>query len=200
MTHHHHHHHNERTFRAEDAHKLENPERLQWLPAGEILDRAGLKPGMKVADIGAGTGYFALPAAERVGASGRVFAVDLQPEMLKLLAAKLEGRSLPIDTLQGSADQTGLQDQSVDMVLLANVWHEVDDRAAALREARRVLLDGGRLVIVDWRADAAAPPGPPPEHRLGDDQVKHELGDQGWRVLASEHVGQFSYLVVASPV
>lgn len=194
-----HHHHNDRTFRAEDAHKLESPDRLKWLPAGDVLDLAGLKPGMKVADIGAGTGYFALPAAARVSATGRVFAIDMQPEMLELLAAKLHGTTLPIDTMVGTADRTGLADASVDMVLLANVWHEVDDRGAASREARRVLRDGGKLVIVDWSGDATPPPGPPLEHRIGADRVKSELSETGWNVGSLERVGQFHYLIVATP-
>ncbi len=78
---------NERTFRASEAHKLEDPDRQKWLPVQDVLAALDLRPGMCMADIGAGTGYFTLPAARAVGPQGRVFAVDLQPEML----AKLRG-------------------------------------------------------------------------------------------------------------
>ncbi len=72
---------NDREFKHTEAHKLEDPERLKWLPPAEILAHLRLGPGMKVADIGAGTGYFSIPIARAVGALGHVFAVDLQPEI-----------------------------------------------------------------------------------------------------------------------
>ena len=84
---------NDRVFKHTEAHKLEDPERLKWLPAAEILAHLRVAPGMKVADVGAGTGYFSIPIARAVGALGHVFAVDLQPEMLALLRGKLSDQT-----------------------------------------------------------------------------------------------------------
>ena len=188
----------QRRLRPEDAHKLERPERARWLPPDELLDRVGIRAGMVVADVGAGTGYFALPIARRVGEGGRVVAIDASPEMLELLRAKLDGTSLPVELVHGEAERTGVADACADVVLLVNVWHEVDDRVAAAGEARRMLRSGGRLVVVDWRDDVSGPPGPPADHRLGMGAVKTELRGWGWDVQAAEHVGEFSYLIIAS--
>jgi SAM-dependent methyltransferase len=78
----------ERLFRPERAHKLDDPERLKWLPP-EVVVRQLAHPGLRVADVGAGSGYFALPLAPAVPPGGRVFAVDLQPEMLQILRARV---------------------------------------------------------------------------------------------------------------
>ena len=75
---------NDRTFRPEHAAKLDDPARLNWMPPSEVLDCLGLAPGMAMADVGAGTGYFALPAA-KILAPGELFAVDLEPQMLAAL-------------------------------------------------------------------------------------------------------------------
>jgi precorrin-6B methylase 2 len=79
----------DRVFKHTEAHKLEDPERLRWLPPAEVISHLRLLPGMKIADIGAGTGYFSIPIARAVGDGGRVPAADLQPEMLELLRQKL---------------------------------------------------------------------------------------------------------------
>jgi ubiquinone/menaquinone biosynthesis C-methylase UbiE len=187
---------NERMFRHEHAHKLDDPERQTWLPAAAVIARLGLGPGMRVADIGAGTGYFALPIAASVQPGGHVFAVDAQPEMLELLRARVAG--LPITLVHGTADHTTLPDASVDLVLLANVWHEIDDTAAALAEARRIVRPGGRLAILDWRTDVEQPPGPPLDHRVSAAEASASLRSAGWASSGPEAVGTFSYLVVAT--
>lgn len=153
---------------------------------------------MVVADVGAGTGYFALPIARRVGEGGRVVAVDASPEMLEVLRAKLDDNTPRVELVHGEAERTGVAGASADVVLFVNVWHEVDDRVAAAGEARRMLRSGGRLVVVDWRDDASGPPGPPANHRLGMGAVETELRGWGWNIQSAEHVGEFSYLIIAS--
>ncbi len=86
---------NDRVFHASQAARLDSPERLIWLPPGEVVAHLGLAPGMTVADIGAGTGYFTLPIAKQVGPHGKVYAVDLQPDMLAILAKKVGRRQRP---------------------------------------------------------------------------------------------------------
>jgi SAM-dependent methyltransferase len=188
-----------RLFKAGEAQKLEDPERLAWLPPADVLRHLNLRPGMRVADVGAGTGYFALPIARELGPNGRVFAVDLQREMLRKLAAKLESPAAPQNILliEGDATRINLPDRSCDLVFMANVWHELDDRAAALREARRILLDGGRLVILDWRSNAPRPPASPIEHRISRETVARTLRAHHWTVERSRFVGRYSYLLIA---
>ena len=191
---------NERTFQAQHAHRLEDPERLKWLPPAEVISSLQLHPGMAVADIGAGTGYFSLPIAEAVGEEGKVFAVDFQQEMLGHIRQKLQREGLPpnIELLLGDATATTLPGQSVDLVFLANVWHELDDHAAVLVEAKRVLRPNGRIAILDWRPDVVQPPGPPLAHRIAPDAVGTTVQKEGWKVDSTRNVGSYSYLVKAS--
>ncbi len=191
----------DRLFKPSAAHKLEDPERLIWLPPNEVLEALSLRPGMNVADIGAGTGYFALPIALAILPGGKVFAVDLQPEMLDLLRAKLTGHAAPQNIIlgEGSAAETHLARGTADLVLIANVWHELDDHAATLREAQRILAPGGQLAILDWRTDVTPPPGPPLHHRIAAEDVRTFLLGAGWSCGPLRHIGRYNYLVLCSP-
>lgn len=190
---------NERTFSVADAHKLEDPERLKWLPPGEVITSLELQPGMSVADIGAGTGYFALPIARAVGTGGSVYAVDFQTGMLDLLGKKLIEPNAPsnIRLVHGTATHTTLPDKCVDFVFLANVWHEFDDHALVLKESARLLRKNGRLAILDWRPNVQQPPGPPLDHRISSTVVADTLRTNGWKFERSGNVGKYHYLVLA---
>jgi ubiquinone/menaquinone biosynthesis C-methylase UbiE len=191
----------DRVMSLADAHRLDNPERLRWLSPDSVLKLLLLRPGAVVADIGAGTGYFAIPLAQAIGPDGKVFAIDLQPEMLDLLRKTLEGTDAPhnISLLQGTAETTTLPQASCDLVFIANVWHEVPDHAAALREFRRVLRPDGALAIVDWRPDTEHPPGPPIEHRIDAAEVRRKLEERRWTVVENTSVGTYTYFILARP-
>lgn len=190
---------NERVFKHTEAHKLEDPERLKWLPPEEVLLKLQLTEGMKVADIGAGTGYFSIPIAKAVGASGHVFAVDLQPEMLKLLSKKLDqpNASHNISLHQGAASHLPLPAGGVDLVFYANIWHELDHPDSDFAEALRIAETGGRIAILDWRADQTPPPGPPRDHRISTESVSSFLTRKECGNVRSSNVGQYGYLVIA---
>ena len=190
----------DRVFDASQVHRLEARERLLWLPPSEILGWLELRPGMIIADIGTGTGYFAIPMAQAIAPGGRVFAVDLQPELLEVLRSKLAKPDAPenIVPLEGTASATGLADGSCDLALLANVWHELDDYAAAVAELSRILKPAGTIAVLDWRPDVERPPGPPLEHRVPAHQVQQFLHSHAKRVHAVRNVGQYSYLILAS--
>lgn len=187
------------TFKASDAHKLEDPERLKWLPVDDILARIGLRRSMTAADIGAGTGLFAIPMARAVGEAGRVYAVDVQPEMLDLLREKLARADAPpnVETVRGDAAATQLPGGCCDLVLAANVWHEIEDRRAALAEFARILSPGGRLALVDWRHDAGPPPGPPAAHRVPMRDAIFTLEHEGWELHHYGEAGPYRYLLIA---
>ncbi len=192
-----------RRFSPAQAHRLDAPERKVWLPIEPVLEAMELAPGMMVADIGAGTGYFALPVAQAVGETGHVVAVDVAPEMLALLRQKVTAARISnLDFVQAESASTGLDAGSVDRVLLANIWHEVDDRAATLAEVARVLRAEGRVVILDWSPDIpedeAPLPGPPLEHRIALSTVQQELVDHGWRITLTGRTGQYSWLAIAT--
>lgn len=186
---------NERTFNPAHAERLDAPERRVWLPPEEVLERLSLTPGVDVADVGAGTGYFAIPIAGAV-APGRVYAVDFELCMLDILRSRATGRS-NIELIEGTAEQTTIPAHSCDRVLLANLWHELDKRELVLRECARILRIGGQIVILDWRTDVEQPPGPPLPHRVPPNEVERLLVSEGWIRPRTSLVGTYSYVVAA---
>lgn len=188
----------ERRFSPTQAHRLDDPERKTWLPPEEILSKLDLQPGQTVADIGAGTGYFSLPLAKAVGKDGKIFAVDVEPQMLALLQDKLsESGCSNIECQAAEATETKLPAESCDLVFLANIWHELDDPAAMFGEASRLLKSTGKLAILDWRADLDSPPGPPQEHRVARKELEAALCNHGWKIVSASAVAGYSYLVIA---
>jgi len=191
----------ERLFNPQNAHKLEDPERLIWLPVRDVIRASAIRTGMHVADVGAGTGYFAIPLAQAVGPDGKVYAIDLQPEMLNLLREKINRPGVPrnIELVQGEASKTTLAAKSADLVLIANVWHELDDHEAALREAARILGSAGILAVLDWRPDVDPPPGPPSNHRLSATEVVQFLEKNRWIAAPPINIGRYSFFITAHP-
>ncbi len=186
----------EKRMSASRADRLEDPARLVWLPPSEVLGALKLRDGETVADVGAGTGYFALPMARAVGAKGRVYAVDAQAEMLARLKEKLRDAALTnVELVQAEADRTALPASACDLFFLANVWHELDDHAATLGEARRVLTPHGRIAILDWRPDVEQADGPPLAHRLDSAHAIGHLRAAGFEPLAQTFTGRYSWLV-----
>jgi ubiquinone/menaquinone biosynthesis C-methylase UbiE len=192
---------NERTFQARDAHRLEDPERLTWLPPDDVLALIRPLRGLTIADIGTGMGYFALPLARAVGQEGKVLAIDFQGEMIRRLERKVSESGAPgnLVILEGEAARTTLPDLSCDLVFMSNIWHELDNHPGVLGEVRRILKPEGRLAVLDWRGDIAPPPGPPPGHRVALESLRHLLLKHGWPVKAAVNVGLFSYLIITSP-
>jgi ubiquinone/menaquinone biosynthesis C-methylase UbiE len=184
----------ERFFSHQSAHRLGSAERRAWLDPDEIFDRLEIAPWMSIADIGGQTGYFAIPLAARLTAGGRVYAVEAEPESLRALAVEL-APGASVELVQGSAAKTTLPDESQNVVLFGNVWHELGDPDKALAEAERLLRWAGRIAIVDWRPDCAPPPGPPIHQRVAGFEVSEKLRQAGWQGLEVRRVGAYSYLV-----
>lgn len=171
--------------------RLESPERRRSLDPERFWDRVGLSPGATVVEVGAGTGYFAIPAARRVGPTGRVYAVDISGELIELLEERKGAQGLPsLFPVRSTHDRIPLPDALASLVLLANVLHDVPD--PTLREARRLLAPGGRFVNLDWKKEGT-PEGPPREIRLSPKEAEARLDAMDLEVEGSWEPGPYHY-------
>ena len=163
----------QRTNRFDPKHavRLYSEERSQMTPAGPILRAAGVDAGQIVVDLGAGPGFFTLPAARLVGSGGRVYAVDVQPGMLEVCQRRAAEAGITwIETVRSEESRVPLPDATADRVVIAFVLHEADDPAALLREAVRLLRPDGEVAVVE-SPKIEGTPGPPMEHRIGEDEL-----------------------------
>lgn len=186
----------DRRIAVEHAHRLDDPARKLWLPPGEVVGDLNLRAAESVADVGAGTGYFALPIAHALGSRGKVYAVDAQNEMLALLMKKARQSGIAnIVPIHATAESTGLPSSSCDHYFLALVWHELDNHQRSAQEARRVLKTGGKVAILDWRPDVEPEQGPPLAHRFPPSHAMEHLRTSGFHAVRHTEIGPYSWLV-----
>jgi SAM-dependent methyltransferase len=171
---------------------LERPDREDVQKSPAIMQALAFRPGERVADIGAGTGYFTFQVADAVGPSGRVMALDIAPEMLEYLELRVKARKAANVTLRRVAsDDPQLEPGSVDTILMIDAIHYVKDRVAYAKKLRTALAPGGRVVIIDYRPKPMTerPWGPPPEQQFPREQMDREMAAAGFRVS-----GAFDFL------
>ena len=153
---------------------FEDPKRDEKLQVNRVMDILGIKEGSGVADIGAGSGWFTVRAARRVGNSGLVYAVEINPDYLKHIEGRAEKERLPnVRTILGKEDDPLLPAQSVDAVLLLKTYHEVAQPIRLLKHVRQAMRAGARLGIIDRN-------GKGDDHGLDSDVVIREAARAGF--------------------
>jgi len=175
----------EHVFHFDQHARLDSPERRERQPPGPLVELIARSSPQVVADLGAGTGYFALPLAQQLPAA-RVICLDLEPRMLGLLDERAAGAGMfgRLETrLVTESPALPLTDGEVDAVVLVNLWHELGDPPATLAELARSLRSGGRLVICDWAPEGDREAGPPVEHRVAAGAVEAVLSESGWSAV-----------------
>jgi SAM-dependent methyltransferase len=175
------------------AKEFDDPARDVWQKPDEVLDALKLQPAARVADIGAGTGYFSVRIAKRIP-EGKLFAIDVQPDMLRYLQERAHREHLHVLVpILASAESPNLP-EPVDLLLLVDTYHHIDDRVAYFTKLRRSLRSDGRLAIVDFKLDA--PEGPPPEHRVSPEKTTAELKPAGYSLVATHQFLPRQYFLV----
>ncbi|MBM3735157.1 MAG: methyltransferase domain-containing protein [Acidobacteria bacterium] len=164
---------------------LVRPEReLEENPdlALKLLD---IPKGAVVADLGAGVGYYSLKIARIVGSGGKVYATDIQPEMLRLLRKRAEKEGVRnVETVLGGASATNLPDNSIDIILLVDVYHEFSEPQKMLASIAAAMKDNGRLVLLEFREEDPRVP-IRPEHKMSQATVTRELEAEGYEMEKS---------------
>lgn len=153
---------------------LERPERQQEERPDLLLRELDLKPGMVAADVGAGTGYYTSRLARAVGDSGSVYAVDVQPEMLELLAANMARQGVGnFKPVLATPRDPRLPPRSVDLILLVDVYHELEYPREVLEKLVAALAPGGRIAFVEYRAEDPRVP-IKTLHKMSEAQIRKE--------------------------
>jgi ubiquinone/menaquinone biosynthesis C-methylase UbiE len=143
----------------------------------------GLKPGMTVCDLGSGNGYHTLPMAEAVTEAGKVYAVDVQPEMIQMLKERIEEKAVKnIIPIVGEVDDPKLPPASCDMILLVDVYHEFSHPEAMLTGMKKALKPDGVIVLVEFRAEDDSVP-IKPEHKMSKAQIHKEMEANGLKLV-----------------
>lgn len=175
---------------------FDDPERDAWQKPHEVIEALKLKPDAMIADIGAGTGYFAVRFAHMVP-KGLVYAVDAEPDMVKYLSERAKRSGLGnLSAVQAQPGDPKLPGQ-MDLAILVDVYHHIDNREDYFRRLAGSLKPGGRLAIIDFRLDS--PVGPPRAARIAPEQVKAELQGAGYTVSEEHGFLPNQYFLVFRP-
>ncbi|MES2668639.1 MAG: methyltransferase domain-containing protein [Patescibacteria group bacterium] len=167
-------------------------------PQENVL-QLGLREGMKVGDLGSGSGHYAAAAASIVGPEGRVYAVDIQEDILKRVKDHAEEKGLRnVETIWGNFEKLGgtrLRDASLDAVILSNTLFQLDHQEGAIAEIKRILAPGGRLLVVDW-AGAYGGMGPLPHRVVSEHQAEELFITGGFHKVKAFRAGPHHYSIV----
>ncbi len=178
---------------------FDDPSRAEWQKPERIPAALGLKEGMAVADIGAGTGYFERFLAAAVGESGRVYAVDTEPKMVDHIRRRaIEEKTPNVEAVLAAPDDPRLPAAGVDVIFICDTWHHIGARIEYLGRLRAALRPGGRVAVVDFR-EGVLPVGPPPDHKIPARRVIAEFEEAGWSLLSESDLLPYQYFLTFVP-
>ena len=184
-----------RLFPPEHLGLLEGPDRDAWQQPEKVMDALGIAEGGIVADLGAGGGYFTIRLARRVGPNGRVYAEDVQRQMIESIARRVNRENLRnVTTILGTASDPRLP-APVDAVLIVGVYNEMAEPVALLRNVAADLKPNGRIGIVVFKKDGFGP-GPALEEREDPERVIREAEAAGLRLIKRETFLRYQYMLV----
>ncbi|KAA8923520.1 class I SAM-dependent methyltransferase [Thermoplasma sp.] len=163
--------------------------RKEWQDPDKIVDQLPISPGSDIVDLGSGPGFFTLPLAGRT--DGKVYAVDASDEMIEILKQRIDGHS-NIIPIKARAEKIPIPDGTVDLVFIANAFHDFDDKDAVLNEIYRILRDGGYLVDIDWKKDETTH-GPPVDIRIDRKDALLLISSHNFEIMNEIEAGEHHY-------
>jgi SAM-dependent methyltransferase len=185
-----------RLFRPEDLGELEGPDRAEWQSPDRIMDALGIGEGVVAADLGAGSGWFTIRLANRVGPNGIVYAEDVQRQMIDSITRRVERLGLKnVRTVLGTQNDARLPPGAVDAVLIVDSFHEMEQPVALLKNVARSLKPNGRIGIVNFTKDGGGP-GPAIELRVDPERVIADARAAGLELQSRPDFLKYHYMLV----
>jgi FkbM family methyltransferase len=176
--------------------KFDNPARDKWQKPDAVIAALNIAPTDKIADIGAGTGYFSLRIAKTYP-TATVYAADVEPSMVEYLKKQAKNKSLPNHKAVKVAARKADLPAKVNLVLIVDTYHHIDNRIAYFEALKKQLLPDARVAIIDFTAES--PEGPPPEHRMSKAEVQDEMKQAGFSLDQDTVLLPYQYFLTFTP-
>ena len=178
---------------------LDDPKRDEYQKPHEVLTALNIKPGEVIADIGAGSGYFTFRLAHFVGAKGKVYAVDVSPDMVRHVNRRIrESKTSNVVTVLADPDDPLLPDQSVNRFFICDVWHHIENQTKYLSLMKRMLKPGGEIVLIDFHKKEL-PIGPPMQMKVPREDLIKQMETNGFRLIKEHTFLPYQYFLVFAP-
>jgi ubiquinone/menaquinone biosynthesis C-methylase UbiE len=178
---------------------LENPQRDVEQKPDEVIAALDLKEGETLADIGAGSGYFSFRFARKLGDSGRVYAVDINTDMILHMNRYIRDRKVKnVITILSASDDPLLADASVNRFFICNTWHHVENRPQYIALMKRMLKPGGQVIVLDYKKEPL-PVGPPPDMKMAREDALREMEGNGFKLAKEYTFLPYQYFLVFTP-
>jgi ubiquinone/menaquinone biosynthesis C-methylase UbiE len=178
---------------------LEDPKRDAYQKPQEVMTALGIKPGEVIADIGAGSGYFTFRLAHHVGDKGKVYAVDVSPEMILHINRRIrELKVSKVVSVLSDPDDPLLPDHSIDRFFFSESWHHIENHAKYLALTKRILKPAGQIVMIDFQKKDL-PVGPPLQMKIAREDVIKELESHGFRLTKEYTFLPYQYFLNFTP-
>jgi len=175
---------------------LERPERAGEEQPQLAIDALGIEPGQTVADLGAGSGYYSFRIAPLVGRSGKVLAIDIEPQMLEAIAQRAQREHVSnVATVRSSAQDPNLAPGSVDLLFMVDVYHELEYPYEMMTKVRTALKRGGRVALIEYRAEDPEV-AIKPLHKMTERQVRREMQAAGFKHVKTVRTLPLQHLLV----
>jgi len=185
-----------RLFNPENLGSLEGPDRDAWQRPDRIMDALGIGEGSVAADLGAGGGWFTVRLARRVGPNGKVYAEDIQPQMVEATRRRVQREALRnVETILGTPVDPKLPPGSIDALLIVDAYHEVEQPVTLLRNIAKALKPTGVIGVVDFKRDGGGP-GPQMDERVDPEKVIADAIAAGLELRKREDFLRYQFMLI----